>query len=131
MLLETILTAITTRFENSLVRPATAGLFYGSAPRDTDAPYVTYHLIDGRQEYDMSSRLEDQLIQFDVWSADKSPTEAIRIAELLCVEFDDTTLDVTDGTLVRIDRERYTVVEDEDAQGWRVSIDYRLLVQEA
>jgi len=132
VILETILTGIKTWFDDSPLPALTEGLFYGQADRDTDAPYVTYHLIDGRTDDDMSSYVQDMLVQFSVWSDDSSPTEAVRIGEMLALWFDDAAIDVDGGACYICQRESYNLVQDPDVVGggWQYQVDYRLMVQE-
>ena len=130
MILETILTGVKAWFDNSDLPALTAGLFYGSADRDTVAPYVVYNLIDGRADDDMSSYVQDVLLQFSVWSEEASPTEATRIGEHLALWFDDAKITVEGGTCYRCDRESYNLIADPDATGWQYQVDYRLMVQE-
>jgi len=130
VILETILTGVKAWFDNSDLPALTAGLFFGETPRETEAPYVVYHLIDGHADDDMSHRVQDVLLQFSVWSEEASPTEAIRIGEHLALWFDDAKISVEDGVCYRCDRESYNLIPDPDAQGWQYQVDYRLMVQE-
>lgn len=131
MILETIFVGIKAHFDNSTLPALTAGLFYGSAERNTVAPYVTYNLIDGGADDDMSHYVQDALVQFSVWSDEPSPTEAMRIGEWLALWFDDAAIEVSGGVCYRCDRESYNLIYDPDAQGWQYQVDYRLMVEEA
>ena len=133
MILETIYTAILSRYNETPLVTMVEGLFFCQAPRNQTGSYIVYTPIAQRQEYDMSSRLEDTLIQFRVFASPEEENEgaalALGVGETLMAVFDDTTLDIPGGTLVRIDRQSHNIFPDPDG-GWIYQIDYALLVQE-
>jgi hypothetical protein len=130
MILAAILEGFKAWFDDSDLPALAGGLFYGTAPRGETLPYVTYALVDGGTEDDMSSSVEDVLIQVSVWSEQDSPTEAIAIGEQIALLYDNAELAVSSGTCYRCDRQSMNVVDDPDG-GWQFQIDYRLMVQEA
>lgn len=135
MIIQNIFEAFYSRYAKDTPLPGVlTGLYYLRAPQDADGAYAVFTLVSGRQEYDMSSRLEDMTIQVSIFTPDsedaEGPTLATIIAEAFMGWFDDCTLDIAAGTLVRIDRQAYNILPDPDSTGWMAIIDYRLLVQE-
>jgi hypothetical protein len=135
MIIANIFEAFYSRYANDTPLPAyLEGLYFARAPQDAEGSYAVFSLVSGRQEYDMSSRLEDMVIQVTIFTPDsvdaEGPTLALAIAEEWMLWFDDCDLSVAVGTLVRIDRQAYNVLPDPDGPGWMATIDYALLVQE-
>lgn len=138
-MIETILTAILARYNETFLPALVEGMWYLRAPQGTQGDYITFSIVSAQQECDMSSRLEDVVIQISVWGgsnlnattpalATESPLVTIGIAEFVMEFFDDCELSIPDGTLVRIDRQSHNLIPDPDG-GWQYQIDYRLQVQ--
>ena len=133
MIHESIFTAIYDRYLESPLPAFVEGFYFGEVPQDVEGTYALFAQVDGRQDYDMSSRLEDKLMQISIFTgpteAAEGPTECVRVAEIFMLWFDDCELEIAGGTLIRIDRESDNLVPDPDG-GWMYQIDYRILAQE-
>ena len=132
-MIETIFKGFYERYAETPLVAMLEGFWFMQAPQGTTGTYATFAPVTGRQEYDMSSRLEDILIQISIFTEDSEEAEgatlAARLADWVFVMFDDCSLTLPGGTLVRIDRQSYNLLADPDG-GWMFQIDYQLLVQE-
>jgi len=103
-------------------------LFFESAPQGQSMPYVVYLMVTGMPEYTMNTLMEDDRIQFSVFSKSNSSEEVQTIAEAIMAFFDDITLTIADYTSILFERaERVPTKTPEEA--WQYNIEYRLLNQ--
>lgn len=118
-------------FNKSPLRRSCRGLFYGRVfDRTVAPPYVTYTLVNGLIDDDMSSCVEDVVLQFSVWSIERSPDEVISLAESLWDVFDNIAFEVMGFKIIRFDRLSYNLLPDPDSEGWQMQTDYRIILQE-
>jgi hypothetical protein len=132
-MIEAIFAAIFAHYSESLLPALVEGFFLFRAPQGIKGNYAIFFPVSITPDYDMSSKLENPVIQFSVCTddaeANEGPTTAIRTAEMFMAVFDDCKLSIDGGTLIRIDRQSHNLLPDPDG-GYMYQIDYRLQVQE-
>jgi len=103
-------------------------LYFESAPQKASMPYVVYLLVTGIPEFTMNTRMEDDRIQFSIFSSKNSSEEAQDIFEKLIAVFDDVVLTITGYSPVLFERaERVPTKTPEEA--WQYNVEYHLLNQ--
>lgn len=132
-MLQNLFSAIYGYYNNNTSLPAyIPELYFARAPDGLTGVYAVYSVAAARHEYDMTSRLEDVLLQFWIYIPDDSAAAggaaAIFFADLWCYWFDDAAIELSSGTIVRMDRESYNIQPDPDG-GWAVVIDYRIIAE--
>lgn len=118
-------------FDASPLVMSTGGLFYGRVfDREVPPPYVTYSLVTGVSDNDMTGKVDQIVVQFSVWSVKRSPGEVMTLARQLWNVYDDAQLVTDDYSVIRIDRVSYNLISDPDTEGWQMQTDYRITIQE-
>jgi len=103
-------------------------LYFESAPQGTPMPYVVYLLVTGIPEYTMNTQMEDDRLQFSIFSSKNSSEEVQDIFEKLIAVFDDVVLVIPGYDPVLFERaERVPTKTPEEA--WQYNVEYHLLNQ--
>jgi len=132
MRVESLLEAVYAHLQTTVVPSFVEGIYTTRAPLDTVGDYITISFVSATAGRTMTSKWEDVTLRFSVWSDDTSPSEAIRIAELLADELDDldAALSVSVASVVWVTRENSVLVEDPDG-GYQYVLEYSIRVEEA
>jgi len=104
--------------------------FYAdAAPQNTEFPFlVWFHILTEHQET-FNTRLENDSIQFSIFSKNQSAAEINEIADELFECFDNTILTIADYYSVSCRRVSSRRLKDpEDA--WHYMAEYQILIQE-
>ena len=98
---ETLFKGIYTKYNGDTTGLKTTlsnGLYPGRAPQATTEPYGTYTLISDVTDEGFDFVIDEALIQFDFYSASRSPTSITRIAKDAKKLFDWATISTTGST---------------------------------
>jgi hypothetical protein len=108
------LTAIMTKTTGSAFSTAVGGRIYlDDAPDKATFPYCVYFIVSAVPNDTFSEKLDDILIQFELYSMSKGATEITGMYSKLRSLFDDCTLTITDATSLSMSRENLmTTVEE-------------------
>lgn len=108
------LTAIMTKTTGSAFSTAVGGRIYlDDAPDKATFPYCVYFIVSAVPNDTFSEKLDDILIQFDLYSMSKGATEITGLYNKLTSLFDGCSLTVTDALSLSFSRENLlTSVED-------------------
>ena len=102
-------------------------------------PYVTFFIVNNRQDDDFKSKADDILIQFSLFSASSGATEITTMYGYLKAVMDDADLSITGNTCVWCFRENLTTMIDDvltssqsdtttRCRHW--AVDYSIMVQD-
>lgn len=103
-------------------------LYLDSAPQKASMPYIVYLLVTGIPEYTMNTQMEDDRIQFSVFSSKNSSQEVQTIAEAIMAVFDDVVLTITGYDPVLFERAEQVLTKTPE-EAWQHNIEYHLLNQ--
>lgn len=131
--MKTLFTAIYERFTNeSDLYASVNGMYMTQAPDNVEYPYIVFSLVSDLQDFDSSSILEDVLLQFAIYSDDRSPSEACDIFEYLKgntaldTGYDFYALSVDDYNTLILKRETATLLKVEGI--WQYVVTYRCIL---
>ena len=110
------------------------GLYPGFAPQGTTEPYGVYTLISNVTDEGFDFVLDESLIQFDFYSAARSPTSIARIAYDAKKLYDWATISTTASTEyshVAMARELSFLLPQGEGENikWRYMVQYRIIWQ--
>lgn len=100
-------------------------LYFESAPQNAAMPYAVYFLVVGTPEYTMNTLIENDRIQFSIFSSKNSSGEAQNIFEKLIVVFDDVVLAIVGYDPVLFERIERTLMKTPE-EAWQYVVEYRL-----
>jgi len=103
-------------------------LFFESAPQKTPMPYVVYLQVTGIPDYTMNTRIEDDRLQFSIFSSKNSSVEVQDIYEKLIAVFDDVVLAIPGYDPVLFERAE-TVPTKTPEEAWQYNVEYHLMNQ--
>jgi len=128
-----VLAAIKTAFDadTTLSAAATGGFHLAYAPEDADAPFVVATWVADDMNYAMgTAEYHEAMLQFSVYSADESPSEAMSVFDALVSCFDEASLTITGHSCVRMWRVANRLLPEPGAEtgigGWQAQADYML-----
>jgi len=131
--MQTLFEAIYTRFTGDTDLAANASNIYNTkAPADAVYPYIVFSLVSDVQDFDSTNVLEDVLIQFNIFSNERSPAEVCALFEYLkgiTVEgtgYDFYELSIDNYTSLVLKRESATLIQVEDV--WQYTVTYRCIL---
>ena len=113
-------------------------IYNTEAPSAAVFPYVVFTLINSNTDFTFTEKFEEYLIQFNIYSEDKSSIEVCDIFNLLIGDenlgtgFDHAEFDVDNHTMIKCQREppaslnRWTV---DGKRVWDYMVSYRILLQ--
>ncbi len=127
--MRSLINAIAYRFKTNTIGSATKGLWYGSAPQETDTPYVILFEVTDEHERTMSTTLENVRIQFSIVDKTETPDTVERLYNLLIEAFDNASFTVTGYGLLRCIRQVSTLARDPEQEYWQKTVDYMVEVQ--
>jgi len=108
-------------------------LYNTTAPSKAIFPYGVFSLVSDTPNWTFTENYENCLIQFNIFSKEKSSLQACNIFEAikgdreLGIGFDFLDLELDNYTLVSLLREVSQLVQIEDV--WQYNITYRILLQ--
>lgn len=131
--MKVLTTAIYSKISGSSLSTAIGGRFYKNrAPEDAEYPYVVYMIVTDTPDYNFKTTIEDVIIQFSIFSAKQSSTEAENLYGYLKTLYDDCTFTVTGSSLIWMIRQNaILMVEDHTVsngtiQVWHYAVDYNI-----
>jgi hypothetical protein len=114
-------------------------LYHSRAPENSDYPYCAFLLpVSDEPRYvsSFTETLEDIMMQFSIFSAQKSPLEVLTAYGYLKALYDDCSFTVTGSKLIWFVRgNSILMAEDHTVKGgtiqvWHYAIDYSIITQE-
>ncbi len=133
--LQTKFNALTAGAHNSFWTAIGGRLYQGEADDDAEYPYSVFLHVVGAQEDTFKNDIDEVLIQFSIFSDNKSSVEVHDAMTALKALFDDVSLTVTGGTVVQFVRQqdglqREDVTTKSGAQRvWHYHVDYRIVLE--
>jgi len=112
-------------------------LFKGRAPEGAEYPYIVYLLITDMPDYTFKNTLENVTIQFSLFSANPSTSEAEDMFTDLKTLYDDCTFSISASTLIWMIRQNAILmaedhtVKDGTIQVWHYAVDYSIITERA
>ena len=107
-------------------------LYLHEAPQDTATyPYSVYTLISELSDWTFTELTEESLIQFSIFSENKSAGEVTDAYTKMKTLFDDAALSVVGFDEVFMHREFSRLLRDPVTNTWHCSADYRILLEKA
>lgn len=104
------------------------GLWDTNAPQSTNYPFGLFQIVSNTPNYNFSDDFEDTLIQFKLFSDDKSSSAELDVMfDALKTTFDFAIITVTNHTTVSMIRQ--SAVKSKDENVWQYMVLYRLLLQ--
>lgn len=122
--------ALLAHYNDSPLAAMTTGLYLYRAPQDATGNYITMRMISGKADYSFSDVMEDCVVQFSVWTDERSPIAALGIADWLNLWFNELSIPIA-GTMVRAMRLTSPLLLPDPDVEWQVAVDYSFWVQEA
>ncbi len=113
------------------------GRLYKGRPREnTEYPYIVYKVVTNVPSWTFTSTKEDILIQFSLFSAESSSTEAENMFAHLKALYDDCILTVPGSTVIWFRRGNAVLMPEEHTTKtgtindvWHYAIEYELHIQ--
>lgn len=108
------LTAIMSKTTGSAFSTAVGGRIYlDDAPDKATFPYCVFFIVSAVPNDTFSEKLDDILIQFDLFSTSKGATEITGMYNKLTTLFDDCDLTITDALSLSMSRQNLMTSVDE------------------
>jgi hypothetical protein len=104
-----------------------ARLYLSEAPQGTSFPYIVYYLVANDYDHQFGEDYEDCLIQFNIFDDKASASNISTYFENLKALYDWASPDVTNYTVVRMQREFAQLNKDDDV--WQYTVQYRVLLE--
>jgi len=93
-------------------------------------PYCVYYLIgDGPDWYFEDERIFRAMIQFNLYTDDRSATNVCTYTDNLMALYDECTLSVTGYTFLRMERTWEYLLRDPEEQVWQYVVQYRVTLE--
>lgn len=116
--------------ENDFRTNLTGGLYSYQAPQGTVYPLATLNIVSIVYDPILDDYFEEALVQFNIFSSKKSPSEVGTLYGYLKALFDDCALTITEYTHIFMEREIARLIQftDESTEEtfWQYAIDYRV-----
>jgi len=104
------------------------GLYNTEAPAGSAFPYGVFTMPDNSPEWTFTENFENCLIQFNLYSDNKtSPVNICSLFELLKTAFDFVDLDITGYKSVSLTREMSTLLRIDMV--WQYTVTYRIYLE--
>jgi hypothetical protein len=119
---------------NATLSGAVTGMYYGTAPSDTNLPYITYNLISNVPTWDFGATkpttYEQSIIQFSIFSDDfNSVSNICQIYSDLTLLYDDATLTMTGYNQIMLQRSSSALRQIPNEEVWMYTCDYDVMIQ--
>jgi len=127
--MNTLFTAIYTKYlASGLPAAGMTGLYNTEAPAGSAFPYGVFTMPDNSPDWTFTENFENCLIQFNLYSDNKtSPVNICSLFELLKTAFDFVDLDITGYGSVSLVREIATLGRIDNV--WDYMVRYRFLIE--
>ncbi len=128
-----LFTAIYSHYSSDPLADSLRGMYNTEAPQAAVFPYCVFALVNGVPEFTFTENFEDCLIEFDLFSKERSPVEICNLFTLLKGDtslntgFDFLDLAVTDYTTVSLVRGNSGLIRVEDK--WKYNVQYQVLLE--
>lgn len=109
---------------NSLYTGLAGRLYPHVIPQGEPRPHAAYYLINNTPDDYFTEDYEDTEIQFNIYSENSSPIEALTLKGYLQSLYDDCTLTITGHTHVYMQRIFSELLRDEESNVWQVVVSY-------
>ena len=104
-------------------------IFFGEAPQEIEAPYCVFHFINEAYEFYFYEEFERILVQFNIYSSDRSSVEYATILGYLKTLFDWTSLSIDGYTHKKMERNFVRTDRFDEDELWQCIVQYTWLMQ--
>ena len=132
--MKALFTGIYTLFDaaNTFKTAMGGQLYLHEAPQDTATfPYCVYSLISNISDWTFTESTEEALVQFSIYSENRSATEVTEAYTKMKALFDDANLSVVGFDEVFMHRELSQLLRDPISNTWHCMAEYRILLEKA
>lgn len=107
----------------------TGGLHLGEAPQGTATPYGVFFLVSNMADWTFAENFEESLVQFDLYSGNRSAATICTLQEYLQSLYDNCKLTISGATHLYMWREFSRLVRDQENSVWQYTTQYRIRQQ--
>lgn len=114
---------------NSFYTAIGGRLYFKVAPQDTSYPYSTFHIGPEVYDYMFKENFDNVIVQFNIYSTQKSSVEVGNATRYLKSLFDWCKLVVSDFTFLKMERIYSTIDWFQEEDYWQSVVQYRILLE--
>lgn len=105
-----------------------AALHLNFAPQGAESPYAVFFPVTGTPKDTFNTRMDSQVVQFSLFSNEKSSEEVLTLGDAVEALYDYCSLELESGGLVEMRRNGAPVLlRDPDDDSWELHQDFRVL----
>lgn len=106
-------------------------LYHAEAPQSTTFPYAVVFTVSHEHDWTFEDTFEDVLIQFSIFTQERSAANAGIFWGYLTTLYDDAVITISGYSQIYMIRDQSRLIRDEESNVWHYSVDYDCKVEKS
>ena len=116
---------------NNLYTALSGRLYHAEAPQSATFPYATVFTVSSEHDWTFTDTFEDVLIQFNIFTNERSAANAGTFWKYLIALYDDTPISITGYSQIDMIRGQSRLVRDEENNVWQYMVEYECTLEQS